>query len=226
MPDENLDVNTAEETATDESVSEQTTVNESEQDTSDQGTETEEERIPRSRFNQAIEKERAKYQELQKELATIKNQLNKSPEDLAKEKQFEDVKSQLKGLGFMTKEEFEAEKSRAKEDDFVRSELSRLEKEYDGKDGKPKFDRSTVIQYALDNKIGDPEAAFLKMNQKAILDWQIRSAINKSKGVKTETSDGSGSSQVGTSNEDLKNAAMNGDKESLRTLLKRQFSKG
>lgn len=225
MQDENLDINTAEETATDESVSEETTVNESEQDTSDQGSQTEEERIPRSRFNQAIEKERAKYQELQKELATIKNQINKSPEDLAKEKQFEDVKSQLKGLGFMTKEEFEAEKSRAKEDDFVRSELSRLEKEYDGKDGKPKFDRSTVIQYALDNKIGDPEAAFLKMNQRAILDWQIRSAINKSKGVKTETSDGSGSSQVGTSNEDLKSAAMNGDKESLRTLLKRQFLK-
>lgn len=225
MQDENLDVNNAEETATDESVSEQTTVTDEESDTSDQGTQTEEERIPRSRFNQAIEKERAKYQELQKELDTIKNQQNKSPEDLAREKQFEDVKSQLKGLGFMTKDELEAERNRAKEDDFVRSELSRLEKDYDGKDGKPKFDRQTVIQYALDNKIGDPEAAFLKMNQKAIFDWQIRSAVSKSKGVKTETSDGSGSSQVGTSNEDLKNAAMNGDHESLKTLLKRQFSR-
>jgi len=233
MPNEDMDVNTVEETTIDSSTEEQTA--DTNEDTSDQSVEDNTEAgaesnveeskggIPRDRFNKAIEKERSKYDELRKEFETLKSQLNKTPEDPVKQQQTAEVKQQLKELGFMTKEEFEAERNRAKEDDFVKSELSRLESTYNGKDGKPKFDRQEVIEYALDNKIGDPEAAFLKMNHKAIIDSQVRAALNKTRGVKTETSDGSGSAQVGTSNKDLKTAAMKGDKNALNTLLKRQF---
>lgn len=227
------DVSKVEDTTVASSSEEQTDVTTTETEDevqTDKSTDTkveDEERIPRSRFNEAIEKERAKakaeIEKYRKEAEEYKTKVNKKPEDIEKEEQLNVVKQQLKDLGFVSKDELEAEKLRAKEDDFVQKELSRLESEWDGKEGKPKFDRQSVIEYALDNHIGDPEAAFLKMNSKSIIDWHIKSASTKSAGVKTETSDGSGSSQVGTQNEDLKRAAVSGDKSAWTQLLKRQI---
>ena len=225
---ENQDVIQAEETASASSDTEQTDVTETEEVESEESaaseeTESDGERIPRSRFNQAIEKERVRIRELEQQIEGLQKQSNLTPEDRAKMDQLDSVKAQLKELGFMTKDEFEAERRQAKENEYVQSELSRLEKEWSGKDGRPKFDRQAVVQFALENKIGDPEAAFYKMNMKQIIDWHNRSASEKSKGIKTEVSDGSGSSQAGTSSEDLKAAIKQGDKNALQTLLKRQL---
>jgi hypothetical protein len=59
------------------------------------------------------------------------------------------------------------------------------------------------------------------------MDWHIKQAIAKSGGTKSEASDGSGSSQAaGTSDQDLKTAIAAGDKQALRSFLKRFAPKG
>ena len=60
------------------------------------------------------------------------------------------------------------------------------------------------------------------MKEQDLINFHVQQAIAKSKGVKTEASDGSGSTQVGVTNDDLKEAAMKGDRTALRTLIKRQ----
>lgn len=131
------------------------------------------------------------------------------------------VKAQLKALGFITKEEQEAELRRRDEDARVERELDSLSTRYDGRDGRPKFDKTKVLEYAVENGIANAEVAYKAMNEKALTDWAIQQAVTKTRGVKTEGSDGSGSTQVGVTTEDLKEGIRKGDRSSLRTLIRR-----
>lgn len=131
------------------------------------------------------------------------------------------VKNQLKGLGFITKEEQEAELVRRDDDAKVREQLVRLEGKYGGKDGRPKFNRDKVINHALDNKISNLEMAYKDLHEKKLMDWHVKQALTKTKGTKAEKSDGSGSGQAGTTSQDLRSAIREGDKGALRTYLKR-----
>jgi len=135
--------------------------------------------------------------------------------------QTEAIKEQLKSLGFVTREEQETELRRQREDADLAREVDRLSTRYDGKDGLPKFDKSTVLKYALDRQVGDLEAAYQLMNQKKILDAQIKAATSQSRGVQVESSTGKGREEATTSSADLKAAIAKGDKASLRTYLKR-----
>lgn len=136
--------------------------------------------------------------------------------------QTEQAKAYLKNLGFVSKEDVDKELRQREEDSRVEAELSRLEKEWTGKDGRPKFDRKEVINYCIKNGISIPEVGFKVLKEQELMNYHIQQAIAKSKGIKTEVSDGSGSTQVGVTNDDLKQAAMKGDRNALRTLLKRQ----
>lgn len=131
------------------------------------------------------------------------------------------VKAQLKSLGFITREEQEAELRRRDEDSRVERELDALTTKYNGSDGRPKFDRKKILEYAIENGIANAEVAYKAMNEKALTDWAIQQAVTKTRGVKTEGSDGSGSSQVGVTTDDLKAGIRKGDRSSLRTLIRR-----
>lgn len=151
------------------------------------------------------------------------------PQPLTPEQQQRELAKQALGpllkelapeLGFMTKEE----SLRQQRDQQMNQTMSNLEKTYNGSDGRPKFDRKAVVDFAIANHIGNPEVAYKTMNEAALLNWHVQQAVQKSKGLQTEGSNGSGSQNVGTTNDDLKTAIAKGDKNALHTLLKRSMA--
>jgi len=81
-----------------------------------------------------------------------------------------------------------------REDDMrFKRELDELEKEFDGKNGKPKFDRNLVLKAMKDpnNRIFDPRAKFWDMHKDTFNDIIVREALKKQKGgIKTEDTKG------------------------------------
>lgn len=174
--------------------------------------------VPYERFkgvNERLKKETESKAELERKLKEYEARLQ--PQD----PRIDEVKQTLKQLGYVTREDVEAEMKREREDAQLNLELSRLETKHNGKDGLPKFDRQAVIDWALSNGVASPEAAYKLMHQDKIIDWHVKNAAGKTGGVKSEKSDGSGSTQAGVTDSDLKSAAMGGDKTALHTLLKR-----
>lgn len=182
-------------------------------------TETEEQKtVPYERFKEVNERVKS-ISKLEAKIAELEGKLAPAP---AADPQQEQAKQYLKTLGFVSREDVEHELKQREDDQRVEAELSRLENDWNGKDGRPKFDRKQVIEYCLKNGIGNPEVGFKALKEQDLINYHIQQAIAKSKGVKTEASDGSGSAQVGVTSDDLKEAAMKGDKNALRTLIKRQ----
>lgn len=180
----------------------------------------EEKYVPYDRFKEVNEELKTYRQELE----NLKSQLTPKEQEPEPDSNTLAVKEQLRKLGFITREEQEAEMRRKDEDARVEQELTQLEKRLDGSDGRPKFSRQDVIKYALEKQIGDLETAYERLHREKIIDWHIQQAMQKSKGVKSEASDGSGSSEAGTTNDDLKSAIQKGDKSALKAYIKRQFS--
>lgn len=180
--------------------------------------ETPDKTIPYSRFKEVNEKARQAEERL-KELEERMNQSSTPQKEY--DPQAEQVKQTLKQYGFVSEEDVKKELQKLREDSALEQRLTRLEGSYSGKDGRPKFDRNDVVQFAIDNQIADPEAAYKIMHEKELIDWHISQAAGKTSGVKTEKSDGSGTPTVGPSNDDLKKAAMKGDDEAFNTLLGR-----
>lgn len=218
------DVNSAENTATDSSIGEQTNQDTGVEakaegtQTTGENTQTETKEVPEvNRWAEKARKAEKELARLQAEVEAIKKTRNTESAD----PQSEAVKEQLRQMGFITREEQEAEMKRRDEDSRVQAEISRLETTFDGKDGRPKFDRQEIIDFAVDKQIGDLEAAYWAKHREALVDWHIKQASSKSRGIKTEASDGSGSAEAGTTDADLKGAIAKGDKTALRTFLKR-----
>lgn len=202
------------ETAVDSSIDEKTTQVEEGTDAPAEESQPEQEQaVPYSRFKEV--NDRVKQMEAQ--LEAINNNAPKPEVN----PQAEQIKAQLKEMGFVSKEEVETELRRQKEDAVLASELAQLEQRYDGKDGRPKFAREKIVQFALDKQIGDLEAAYKLMNEKALIDHAIKSAVSKTGGVKSEASDGSSTAEAGTTDADLREAIGKGDKAAQRMLLKR-----
>lgn len=178
--------------------------------------------IPYDRFKEVNDKlgdTSATVEELNRKIRELETRT--APQAPAQDPSIEQAKEQIKALGFITKEEQEQSVKQQQADVQLERELSRLENSFSGEDGSPKFSRKEVIAFAIEKGISNPEIAFKAMKEKEILDWQIKQALTKSKGIKTESSDGSGSSQTGTTDADLKEAIRQGDKTALRTYLKR-----
>lgn len=72
----------------------------------------------------------------------------------------------------------------------LRQAFDNAEKKYDGKDGYPKFNKTAVTNYMLDNEVYDPERAYLLMNQSSIIDAEVRKAM---KGGRKSTESTAGS---------------------------------
>jgi len=207
----------AEETDTsDISSNENETAQDSKESSSAEGTDESEKSVPYSRFREVNEKAK-RAEELEIRVKELEGKVAPKEADPQKEQIKEALRPILDELGYVSKEALE----RDKEDEFVKSELTRLEDKYNGKDGRPKFDRNEVVKFAMSKKIGDLETAYEKKHFQELINWHVKDAIAKSKGIKTESSDGSGSSESGVTNDDLKNAVAKGDKNALRTYIKR-----
>lgn len=209
--------------------------NESQESQTDQSGSSEDkkvsESVPYDRFAEVNSKNK-RYEEeretLRKEIQSLRDEMvsskqTQTPQDPAQEQQRELVKKQLKELGFVDQSEVEQKLNQIEEDQRLESTMKQLEVKYNGSDGRPKFNRREVLEYARDLGIKPSklESAYRLKYQSELMDYAIKQASGKTKPVKSETSDGSGSSQAGTSNGDLVGAVRKGDKSALNSLIKR-----
>jgi hypothetical protein len=180
--------------------------------------------VPYSRFKEVNERSK-QYEAKLKEVEDRLQAMDKRVTPATVDPQEQQVKTMLNQYGYLSRDEFESElnkrEQRLREDNQVSQELTRLEQKYDGKNGLPKFDRQKVVNFALDRRLADPEVAYKTLFEKEYLNWHIQQATNKSKGVKVESSDGSGASSAGPADQDLMNEAMGGDDKAFDTMIKR-----
>lgn len=174
--------------------------------------------VPYERFAEVNKNKR----ELEKKIVELEQKAKTSTSSAPsteEEKIRQELDRYLKDLGYINKQELE----RIEQDKHLERELESLEGKYSGKDGRPKFNREDVLEYAASHLIGDPEVAYKTMYEKELLDIAIKQATGRTKPTRTETSDGSGSQEVGESQSDLRQAAQNGDRDAFKTLIKRSI---
>ena len=161
------------------------------------------------------------YKKLESRLAEIES---KREETKVVDPQEQVVKTQLdkylKEMGYVSKEDL----ARQEADKALQNQVETLKSKYDGKDGKPKFKYEDVLDYAEKNLIGNLEIAYQQKHQAELIDFAVKTALGKTKGVKSEVSDGSGSQEVGTTQGDLREAALSGDSDAMKALIKRSIS--
>lgn len=180
--------------------------------------------IPRERFDQVYSKAKdyeAKVKQYEERLAQLEQKSPKTPENPQEAAVKENLKKVLNEMGFVSREELEVERKREEQDRRIAEERKSLEAEWDGKDGKPKYDHEAVVDYALENRIGSLSAAFKLMNEETLTNYKIQQALVKSRGVTSERSDGSGATSVGVTDEDLKARVKQGDQDAVKLSLKR-----
>lgn len=175
--------------------------------------------VPYERFSEVNNK----LKEYERKTAEMEEKFNKvsptpaNPQEEIIKQQFKKIADEL---GYVSKTELEQkEASKA-----LQQTVKDLQAKYDGKDGRPKFDYQKTLDYAEKNLLGNLEVAYKAMNEPQLMDWAIKAALGKTKGVKSEVSDGSGSSEIGTTQGDLLNAAAKGDSDAISTLIKRTLS--
>lgn len=169
--------------------------------------------VPYDRFESVVKTK----QQLEAELAELR--ANRGTEQPFNQEQVikQQLDKYLSDMGYVKKEVLEEKEADRKLEESIKS----LSQKYDGKDGRPKFDREKALQYAADNLIGNLEVAYKQMHEAELLDYAIKQATGRIKPTKTEVSDGSGSSQIGETQNDLLSSAKAGDEDAMRTLIKR-----
>lgn len=83
----------------------------------------------------------------------------------------------LRKLGFVHNEELlkkEKELLDKEADKAMEDMLQELAQSYDGKDGRPKFDRNRVLDFCINRGLSNPEDGYKLMNWDAIKEWELR----------------------------------------------------
>lgn len=138
--------------------------------------------IPYDRFAEVNEKAKQYERELQE--LRVKQQeaerlANMTPDEVAQQQQLEVAKETLKKLGFVTKEEQQKILQEEKAANMFISECNRLEDEYNGNNGLPKFVATEIAAYmdelaAKGQFISDPETAYKLRNMDSIIDAKAK----------------------------------------------------
>lgn len=134
----------------------------------------------------------ARLDEVEKELRTIKNQSPQGRDGAYSEEQIRAAKAELKKLDVVTKEDMA---DLLKEYGFVKADevgrkvdqtlatrdlvkqFDELEGKYDGKDGRPKFDKETMVSYMERNGLSDPEKAYNLKFQEELAEYRAQKII-------------------------------------------------
>lgn len=169
--------------------------------------------VPYDRFESVVKTK----QQLEAELAELRANRSTAPVGDQEQVIKQQLDKYLSDMGYVKKEVLEEKEADRKLEESIKS----LSQKYDGKDGRPKFDREKALQYAADNLIGNLEVAYKQMHEAELLDYAIKQATGRIKPTRTEVSDGSGSSQIGETQNDLLSSAKAGDEDAMRTLIKR-----
>jgi len=97
--------------------------------------------------------------------------------------QFEADQKHLDKLGVITKEKLEQQRKQDREDAALEKEIDKTETKYDGKDGRPKFNRKEVLKFAQENGIFNVDIAYKAKHFGALQDWAIKQAGKTKKGI-------------------------------------------
>ncbi len=140
---------------------------------------------------QELEKELGKKNQTPAEIAEIKSSLNELRQAIeAKDKgkgdegegEGEDLvkkqKDYLRSMGVTFKEDVDRIKDEAKKEYELDRTFETLEKEFDGKDGRPKFDRKEIADFAIKNGYDSlsPTDVYKLKHDKELIDWHIKKA--------------------------------------------------
>jgi hypothetical protein len=118
----------------------------------------------------------------------------------------------LDKAGYVKKDDldkyFEQKKSEELAVNKILSQADDLEKQIDGTDGRPKFNKRAVLAYASAYRIQDLQQAYEEMNEDAVKAWKEQQiASQKSKGLKTlKGGDAKSPKQPKINNDNLKEA--------------------
>ena len=125
---------------------------------------------------EALQEERRKRQELERRMSEMEASQKAKPStsDISNpdlEQAVAQLDPYLRRRGYLTREEFEAEKSA---DDYSK-EMKDLTEKYSGKDGRPAFDAYAVSEYGKRNRIYNLEVAYEQLHKKELTDWEAKS---------------------------------------------------
>jgi hypothetical protein len=76
-------------------------------------------------------------------------------------------------------ERLKVKDDKLKEDLQFRETIKALEDEFDGSDGRPKFDREKVVQYGLEKEIFNLRTAYNDLHAAELDEWKINKALEK-----------------------------------------------
>ena len=66
-----------------------------------------------------------------------------------------------------------------REDLEFQKTIESLETEFDGSDGRPKFDKKAVLEYGMQNQIFNPRTAYKELHEQELEEWIIKQANEK-----------------------------------------------
>jgi hypothetical protein len=145
------------------------------------------------KFTQATKR----VKELEESNAQYEAEKNAVPVD--KQVAYEEARRQAKEIGILTKDDIDEVVSRIveqkteerKQVESVLQEANDLEKELNGSDGRPKFEKEKTIQYMVDTGVRDMRIAYELSNRDALDTWRLNKLQEtKSKGIVTQPGGG------------------------------------
>ncbi len=108
-----------------------------------------------------------------------------SEEDNSEEEPKYVSQEELLGLKEELKEEIRQEQLNSQKVEEYKKEIKTLEKTWDGKDGKPKYNDEEVLSWQRENDKTylSPADAFMQMKKEEIIDYEVKKRLNGSKPV-------------------------------------------
>lgn len=120
------------------------------------------------------------YTKKSQELSELKKPSEKK-EELPTDKL--EVLKELKELGVLTKGDFEAEKVKIRQEIQFEADLKSLEKEINGSDGRPAFNKAEVLAHMQKEQIFNPLKAYKDMHEDKLTEFKIKQYLDAKKDI-------------------------------------------
>jgi hypothetical protein len=150
-------------------------------------------------LNIALKQERESGKQRDQKISDLETQLKDSSDVINRFKQAFSPTEQEKGddqTQYMTKDEaetfwqqksqeFERQQNEKKQVEGIKLDIKTLEKEWDGTDGKPKYEDQEVLNWQKQNEKTylPPREAFFAMKRDEIIDWEVKQRLAGKKDV-------------------------------------------
>lgn len=106
---------------------------------------------------------------------------NKKPDDTEDAQNIQ--KEYFRKLGFVDKDSIQSYKEEAKQEFEFDQEMKSLSKEFDGKDGRPKFEAKDIAKYAQEHGLtkASPNVVYKLKYSEELADWKVKKALEGNK---------------------------------------------